>query len=52
MEIRPCCENCCELCNGNHPYCVVNGNFKEVTHLSNVCDNYSDCRLKGKHQTK
>ena len=44
---QKCCENCCELCSGTFPYCVVDGNFKEITNLNDICDNYSDCRIKG-----
>jgi len=43
-----CCENCCELCGDSKaPYCVPNGDFKEVLSMDYICDDYQDCRIEG-----
>jgi len=43
---KKCCENCCELSSGKAPYCMPNGEFKEVLSMDYVCNDYSDCRIK------
>lgn len=48
-KIEKCCENCCELCCGKAPYCMPNGEFKEVLSMEHVCDDYSDCRIEVKN---
>jgi hypothetical protein len=46
---KKCCENCCELCqDGKAPYCMPNGDFKEVLSMEHVCDDYKDCRIESK----
>ena len=47
-----CCENCCELCGGKAPYCMPNGEFKEVLSMNYVCDDYSDCRISSKNSIR
>ena len=43
--MEKCCANCCNLCGGRFPYCVVDGVFHEVTNLDDICDNYEDCTI-------
>ena len=45
-SLENCCENCCELCDdGKAPYCIPNGEFKEVLSMDYVCEHYKDCKL-------
>jgi len=46
-SLENCCENCCELCcDDKAPYCMPDGEFKEVLSMEHVCEHYKDCKLK------